>query len=153
MKNSKIMILAILSIIAVISIVHGIMAPAHPRGRPAAAANTAATQPLPTQAPSMQAQSGQVPQDTGSVDRRAKRSQFSAWKRSPFMSANASKTSPVSGLVLSGIVWDKDNPKAVIGDAILTKGSTIKGNKVVDIKRDAVIITDGTNTFELKLAK
>ena len=58
-----------------------------------------------------------------------------------------------SSLSLNGIIWDKKNPKAMLGDAFVKKGDTVGGNKVVDIKKDRVILNDGSKDFELNLEK
>ena len=56
-------------------------------------------------------------------------------------------------LVLGGIVWDAQNPAAVINDQVLKVGSAINGNTVMDIQKDRVILSDGFNQFELYLGK
>jgi type II secretory pathway component PulC len=135
MQNKKVIILIALAIFAVISLIHGIMA--KPKAKTAIPGIITAGE-------------LQAPQGGLFVERRAKRSKFTSWKRSPFV---ASGTSTSSNLVLSGVIWNKDKPKAMIGDIIVTKGSKIEGNTVVDIKPDRVILNDGTKDFELKIAK
>lgn len=135
MKNKKVIILIVLSIFAVISLIHGMVA--RPRAKTAGQDITGKKELLP-------------PQSGFSVERRAKRSKFTSWKRNPFV---AGGTSTASNLVLSGIIWSKSKPKAMIGDMIVTKGTKIEGNTVVDIKPDKVILNDGTKDFELKLEK
>ncbi|MDP3791437.1 MAG: hypothetical protein Q8R38_05300 [Candidatus Omnitrophota bacterium] len=135
MDNKKVIILVVLSIFAVISLIYGITA--KPKSRIAGQGITATKGLMP-------------PQDDISVERRAKRSKFTSWKRSPFV---ATGTSTSSNLVLSGIIWNKDRPKAMIGDRIVTKGSVIEGSTVVEIKPGKVILNDGTKDFELKIEK
>lgn len=135
MQDKKIVALIVLAILAVFSIIYGITA--KPGAR---TADTAVFTP----------EKASPKEGALSVERRAKRSQFNSWKRSPFVSGG---TSTSSNLVLSGIIWNKDRPKAMIGDAIVVKGSKIEGNTVVNIKPDRVILNDGTKDFELKLEK
>lgn len=135
MQNKKVVALIVLSVFAVISLIYGLTA--KPKHRPSEAASSVSNQ-----AP---AQLSPV-----SVERRAKRSKFTAWKRSPFVSTG---TSTSSNLILSGVIWNKDKPKAMIGDTIVTEGSKVQGNTVVDIKPDRVILNDGIKDFELKIEK
>lgn len=142
MKDKKVIILIVLGIGAVISIIYGITTPAKWEARPdAAAASKSLNHVAVTRVESKAAQP---------AERRYKRSAYTSWKRSPFVPAG---TSVSSSLVLSGIIWNKDKPKAMIGDAIVLKGDTVGGNKVVDIKPDSVILNDGTKDFELKIEK
>ena len=138
MQNKKVLTLIILSVFAVISLIYGIMAkPAKGRaGKVSLSQNKNLTSP------------------TACVieNRRAKHSKFKSWKRNPFVPV-VSNVPQQSNLVLSGIIWNKEKPKAIIGEAIVTKGDKIGGNTVVDIKPDKVILNDGTKEFELKLEK
>lgn len=137
MQNKKVIALIVLSVFALISLIYGITAKPKTRIK-TAGQGIAITKEL-------------APPEGGlSVERRAKRSKFTAWKRSPFV---ASGTSTSSSLVLSGIIWNKDRPKAMIGDTIVTKGAKVEGKTVVDIRPDRVILNDGTKDFELKLEK
>ena len=52
---------------------------------------------------------------------------------------------------LSGIVWDKNTPSAIINDIIVKIGEEIKGHMVIDIKQDRVILKDGANNLELRI--
>lgn len=54
-------------------------------------------------------------------------------------------------LALNGIVWDGENPYAIINDEIVKKGDTIDGNIVVEIREESVILDDGLEQFTLKL--
>jgi type II secretory pathway component PulC len=135
MQNKKVTVLIILSIFAVISLIHGITA--RPKTR-AAQQNIAAGKKL------------MAPQGGFSVERRATRSKFTSWKRSPFV---PSGTPASPNLVLSGIIWNNIKPKAMINDMILTKGDSVGENRIIDIKPDRVILNDGTKNFELKMGK
>lgn len=77
-------------------------------------------------------------------------------KRDPFTFTFA-KSQPDSSVAsarelrLSGIVWDQDNPGAIINNKIVAVGQEVDGNKVVDIKENRVILNDGTHNFELRI--
>lgn len=134
MRDKKIIIAVLLVIFAVGSLVYGIIAPV--RGK-AHKGTIIANEPL-------------IPlKGSISVERRAKRSSFKSWKRSPFVSGGSAS----SDLVLNGIIWNKQKPKAMIGDTIVVKGTKIGDNTVVDIKPDRVILNDGTKEFELRMEK
>jgi hypothetical protein len=137
MQDKKIIILAVLGIFAVISLARGVMTP--PKYKSAAVMAAKESQP-------------QVQQhiNTASMQRRAKRTEAKILKRNPFAPASSGNTST---LVLNGVIWNKDRPKAMIGDTIVTRGDSIAGNKVVDIRPDKVILNDGVKNFELKMEK
>jgi hypothetical protein len=142
MQDKKVIALIVLTVLAVISLIYGVTA--SPKSR----ANSAATaEGQVAIAPAQGAAKSVV-----STGRRARRSQFKAWKRSPFAKGiTASTTTPA--LTLNGIIWNKVRPKAMIGDAIVVEGDTVGANKVVDIQQDRVILNDGTKDFELKIEK
>ncbi len=73
--------------------------------------------------------------------------EFPAWGRDPFREADIS----LSRLGLQGIMWDPENPKAIISNRIVQVGDSVGENTIIEIKRDKVVLTDGTNTFELRL--
>jgi len=141
MQDKKVVALIVLTVLAVISLIYGVTAT--PKGRTKSAAVTdkqiAVT-------PAQDAAKNVV-----STDRRARRSQFKVWKRSPFIDGQAA--SAVSELTLNGIIWSKTKPKAMIGDIMVVKGDTIGGNKVIDIQPKRVILNDGIKDFELKIEK
>ena len=143
MQNKKVIALIILAVLAVISLIYGVTASPKSRAKSAAIAERqAAITPAQSAATSIIA-----------ATRRPKRSQCKTWKRSPFVSGLPTSTTTTMKLTLNGIIWDKTNPKAIIGDAIVVKGDTVGANKVVDIQPDKVILNDGTKDFELKLEK
>ena len=71
------------------------------------------------------------------------------WTRDPFV--HSSNSVVTRNLKLVGIVWDGEESRALIGDAIIRIGDKIGGNTVVDIKKERVILNDGAELFELKL--
>ena len=141
MQDKKAIVLIILTVLAVASLIYGVTAPAKGRDR-----NTAKADEQVAMAPAQDAAKSAVP-----TARRARRSQFKIWKRNPFVTGLAASTT--TELTLNGIIWNKTRPKAMIGDAIVVKGDTVGGNKVVDIQQNKVILNDGTKDFELKIDK
>lgn len=136
MRDKKVIILIVLGIIAAMSIVYGITSGRSKRRPEEPAMTTGGTQQVPSQG-------------AASFQRRAKRSQYTSWKRSPFIESGLSSSS--SSLTLNGIINSGKGLKASIGDAIVKKGDKIGNNTVVDIKKDRVILNDGTKNIELKL--
>ena len=84
------------------------------------------------------------------IKRRAKRIKFASWSRSPFIPKWINGV-PSSSLNLKGMMWNEKDPKAMISDAIVVKGDKIGGNTVIEVKKDRVILNDGTKDFEIKL--
>jgi hypothetical protein len=74
-------------------------------------------------------------------------------KRDPFILGPVISTEEISpsGLSITGILWDRENPIAIINDNIVRIGDKIGTNNVVDIKQDSVILNDGIKNFELNL--
>ncbi len=88
--------------------------------------------------------------DPAVLKRTAKRTDFESWERNPF-TPKAIVTKKVTGLILSGILWDEGNPSAIIDDEIVNIGSRIGGVVVVDITKRGVHLNDGVNDFDLSL--
>ena len=73
-------------------------------------------------------------------------------RRDPFTAAPlVSEKNMQSGFALTGILWDKIKPLAIIDGEVVKKGSRVGNKMVVDIKRDRVILSDGQELFEIKL--
>lgn len=73
------------------------------------------------------------------------------FKRDPFSRQSLADLEESPGLRLSGILWDEVNPTAIINDEIVAVGSRIQGGRVVDIKKDKVILKEGDHYTELIL--
>lgn len=73
--------------------------------------------------------------------------------RDPFSSLPASVKDKVAfnTLTLSGILFDKDKPMAIINGDVVKIGQRVGSQKVVEIKRDRVILSDGVTLSEVKL--
>ena len=54
-------------------------------------------------------------------------------------------------LLLNGIVWDTENPVAIINNIVVKAGDDIEGNTVVDIQENSVTLTNGSRTLTLEL--
>ncbi|MCM8789998.1 MAG: hypothetical protein NC916_03160 [Candidatus Omnitrophica bacterium] len=75
-----------------------------------------------------------------------------AWVRDPFSGkVYRDRTTGENILKLDGIIWDETQPLAMISGHILKPGDSVDNNKVVTIKKDRVILNDGSVDFELLL--
>lgn len=61
------------------------------------------------------------------------------------------KSNSIGGLTLSGIIWDKTNPQAVINDRLVTKGETVGDSVVRQILKDLVVVEQNGISHELWL--
>ena len=68
-----------------------------------------------------------------------------------FGGAKATDKMVVSGLRLTGVLWDGREPRAIIGDDVYGLGDKIGTAKIIKITPDAVILKDATHEFELRL--
>ena len=134
----KLKILAVLIFLAVVSLIYGILAPARQRGGKA---------PNPDVRESGAPSQSQAALST--LVRKARGIGYTTWGRSPFMPKTEAVVTPTK-LILAGIAWDDENPKAVINDEIVGAGDKVGGNTVVSIQKDRVIMSDGSSEFELR---
>ena len=72
-----------------------------------------------------------------------------SWGRDPFTLA---PRDGVGGLVLSGIMWDAAHPIAMIGDQAVGVGDAIGSMRVLEIRPDAVRLSDGSREYELHIS-
>jgi len=154
MQNKKLIILIVLGIGAIFSLIYGITAPL--KGKRKAPSKGVVIH----RSERMQSRERTVP-----AIRNAAKTHFVTWVRNPFfpktpLTPSASATSPSSttalatpGLTLDGIMWDAENPRAMINGSLVGIGDKIYGNKVIDIKEDRVILNDGTEDFVLRLGR
>lgn len=129
--DKKLVFVVILCVLAVSSLLYGILTPSRMR-RGASA---------PSQTQNVPAAQPQLP-----VERRAKKSSFIIWGRNPFSLKNTNVSTPV----LNGIAWDENAPRAIINDQIVGVGDMIGKNKVVAITPNSVTLNDGTKDFEIR---
>ena len=71
------------------------------------------------------------------------------WNRDPF---TRGRTGAVGGFTLSGILWDTQQPIAIINGQMLRVGEELDGYRVADIGQDHASLTDGTHTYQLLIA-
>jgi len=83
-------------------------------------------------------------------EEQSRRMMNSAWVRDPF--ASGSGNGSLSGLSLSGIMWDPSTPVAIINGELVNVGDTIDRYRIVSITKDEVSVTDGVETFQLNTA-
>ena len=141
MKEKKIVILGVLAVVAVFSLIYGIVTPpASRRARSSPDGRITSERTAP------ESDAALIP-----TKRRAARSKYDSWRRSPFVLSGDG--TGYSGMALRGIMWNKRNPKAMIGGEIVGRGDKVGSNKVVEIKEDRVILSDGIKDFELKLSQ
>jgi hypothetical protein len=58
-----------------------------------------------------------------------------------------------NALTLSGILWDKVKPLAVINNNVVKVGDKVGGGVVAEIKQDRVVLKEGSITREIKLGQ
>ena len=136
MQNKKVIIAIILCVGAVISLIYGLTA--GPKSK---------RQSVPISGVIFQDKTVSSAGRIVLIKRRAIKTDFTSWGRSPFTLKKTTDTR----LTLNGILWDAKNPQAIIKGEIVEVGDKIGPNIVVDIKQDRVILSDGTQDFELKL--
>ena len=103
----------------------------------------------------------EIPLSEGIVftERHAKKSSYDFWGRNPFIheailvSKEKEVAEPLPKLTLNGILWQKEKPLAVINGGIVGVGGAIGPLTVVDIKKNYVILNDGTRNFKLSIWK
>lgn len=54
-------------------------------------------------------------------------------------------------LQLSGIIWEEEQPIALINDKILNRGDMISGFKIFEIRKNEVVLIKGLERYILKL--
>jgi hypothetical protein len=73
------------------------------------------------------------------------------WGRDPFVYQSSYTEGASVDLKLEGIVWDRENPKAMISGVIIGIGEHIGNYTILEIKPNSVLITDGTDDIILRL--
>jgi len=74
-------------------------------------------------------------------------------KRDPF-SYQPQKSSSIDGkseIVLNGIIWDEENPKAIINNFIFGVGDRIGAVVIKEIKKDRIIVNQQNKVSEILL--
>ena len=70
-----------------------------------------------------------------------------------FSSTAAHGRGNAGGPIVKGIVYSEDNPRAVVGDRIVSTGDVVDGATVVKINPDSVEFTVGDKTWTQKIAR
>ncbi len=68
--------------------------------------------------------------------KRAK-TQYAEWGQNPFMLKRAPKA-----LYIEGIMWDANDPKAIINSSILGVGDKVESKTIIEITPNSVILKD-----------
>lgn len=78
-----------------------------------------------------------------------------AWGRDPFSNKVyiKIKESQDAQLQVSGIVWDKNKPAAIVNNKVCEIGSRVGQFTVMAITQDRVILSDGFQVIEKRLGK
>ena len=69
------------------------------------------------------------------------------WTRDPF--TRGASVGLMGGFTLSGILWDATAPIAMVNGQMVGVGDTIEGYRVVEIRIDRVLLSDGEQSHEL----
>ena len=88
--------------------------------------------------------------DSGPREMQRDRMTAVEWDRDPFARSPAAQSA--GALTLSGILWDAQAPIAIVNGQMLRAGEEVGGFRVVEIRQDRVIVTDGTQTLQLSTA-
>ena len=135
MKDKKLIVLIVLGALAMFSIVYGLISP------------TKAEREAKKDDETTQEQSGKA----GEIvlhERQTERTKYKTYKRNVFVPKGSTKANK---LILDGIMWSEQSPKAMIDNEIVGVGEKIGTNTVVDIKPDQVILNNGAEDFAIKL--
>jgi len=98
-------------------------------------------------APALEAE----PSDRRTVrDQQRRRAAALAWSRDPFL--HGAGAGDMSGLLLSGILWDPREPMAVVNGQSVRVGEALEGYQILSITPQQVVVTDGMETFQLDLS-
>ena len=139
MQNKKLIILAVLGLLAIFSLFYGIFTPSKTRRPPQVRGSDIQSE-----------RKVSMTEKPILAQRVTKRTNYTSWGRNPFTLQKTSSMT-VKGLILDGIMWDKEKPMAIINGEIVKIGDRIGDNIVVEIKQDSVILSDGTKDFELQI--
>ena len=78
------------------------------------------------------------------------RTRFSDWDRSPFL-LHGELAQGVRGLLLDGIVWDAQNPLAMINNQVLAVGDSVGRSRITRITKTEVFLEEEGSEFILRL--
>lgn len=137
MKDKKIIVLVILSIAAVISLIYGIASPSKSKSRALRRSFSRG------EVKNINSEKIETP-----FKRSAKRTGYSDWGRNPFVLPEIRDSLEVA---LNGILWDRENPRAIINNKNVKVGDKTGLYTVEEISKDTVVLTDGIRRLELRV--
>jgi hypothetical protein len=92
----------------------------------------------------------QLPHSEGPRQAQRQRLAELKWSRDPF--TLGSTGGEIGSLALSGILWDATQPIAIINGSMVQVGEEVDGYRIVEISQDHVSLSDGAETFQLRIA-
>ena len=148
-KQQQLVILGVLVMVMITVYARALLRPAASARAPAVRAPadvSAPAAPRPAAAPEGEI-SLDLPADTGLRQTQRARATGLAWGRDPFTGGSAG--GEVSGFDLSGILWDASQPIAIINGQMLRVGDEVEGYRILEITRDRVTMSDGSEPLNL----
>lgn len=73
------------------------------------------------------------------------------WERNPFIRSKIPGRPVTLSLNLAGIIWDEQNPHAIISDNLVKEGDVIGKYKIIKVNKDSVVISsdEGQKTLHI----
>jgi len=87
------------------------------------------------------------------ISKQAEGKLFKDWGRDPFSGVIYSVQGKDITLKFTGVLWDDNNPQALINGKIVGNNSTVGKYRVIKINRDSVILNDGVKDLEMHLGR
>lgn len=81
------------------------------------------------------------------------RKQTLRWGKDPFVPAASGEGRQAGDLKLTAVFFSSANPSAIVNDRIVYKGSTVAGQKIIDIGVTHVILQGDRGTLRLELSE
>ncbi len=75
------------------------------------------------------------------------------WLRCPFSGKVYAGPAKVMDLELNGLLWDEQDPKAVINSKVFSRQEQVGQYTIIEIEKDRVVLSDGFKEFELKMSR
>lgn len=144
MTVTRVKILIAVSILAVVSLIYGILAP--PPGR-RSRVSASAEKRSPAAAPS-----GAPIRPMFAAERLFRKGEHDTWGVNPFAKKKLPR-SDFENLVLNGIAWDVNHPTAIINDQVVTVGDKIEGALVAAMDPTGVTLQHGDKELRLTLGE
>jgi hypothetical protein len=99
----------------------------------------------------------QAPRPDAAAAKTLPPSEKTEWGRDPFSGKEykgaAQKQEEEQALKLSGVLWSKASPAAIINNKVCKTGDQIAGYVIQEIKEDRVVLDNGAHTMELKVGQ